>query len=164
MADTVMVGGEERTTVASRLTVLEQHTRSVAQQAAIREALSEAELAALDFRLQAAAFVIRGAWCVKFLTGKTGRHRRFMKVMGSSGTLSWGKHVGVMDRADASPYPDIDDGAARLQREQRLTDEEAARCFQVVLGQRTLHLMAMHIDEKRLWLGGINAILSGQYF
>ena len=163
---TVMINGEERTTVAGRLAELAQTARQKMQDAAIRDALSEAEMAALDFRLQAAAFVIRGAWMVKFLMGKSSaaRHKKFFKVMGSSGTLSWGKHVGVVERADASPYPDTEDGAARLRREQKLSDEEAARCFQVVLGQRTLYLMAMTVDEKRLWLGGINAILSGQYF
>ena len=86
------------------------------------------------------------------------------KVMGSSGTLTWGRHTGVIRRADAAPYPDVDDGAARLQREQRLTDEEAGRCFQVVLTHRTVFLLAGSLDEKRLWLGGINAILSGTYY
>ena len=48
-----------------------------------RRALREAEMAALDFRLQAAAFVIRGAWMVKFLMGKSSaaRHKKFFKVM-----------------------------------------------------------------------------------
>ena len=120
---------------------------------------------------QASAFVIGGAWVVKFLTGKVGRHKRFAKVMGSSGTLTWGKHVGVMARADPSPYPeDLDDGAARLQREQRVTGEEGARCFRIVLRSckgrdaGTLIVMASSSEEKRLWLAGISAILSGSCF
>jgi len=113
---TVLVEGEERTTVASRLQQMQQSVM-------YNEVLSEAELSDLDLTLQASAFVLRGAWVAKFFTGKVGRHRRFAKVTGSSGTLTWGKHVGVMARADPSPYPDdgVADGAARLQREQRVT-------------------------------------------
>ena len=85
-------------------------------------------------------------------------------MLGSSGTIVWGTQSGRVEHADPTPRPDLKDGAARLQKEQRLTDEELRRCFQVVLDNRTLLMMAASVDDKQMWVAGVNAVLSGLYF
>ena len=126
--------------------------------------MSDTERAAMDARLRAAAFVVSGGWLIKFVAGKRLRHSRFVRMLGSSGTIVWGTQSGRVEHADPTPRPDLKDGAARLQKEQRLTDEELRRCFQVVLDNRTLLMMAASVDDKQMWVAGINAVLSGLYF
>ena len=126
--------------------------------------MSDTERAAMDARLRAAAFVVSGGWLNQFVAGKRLRHSRFVRMLGSSGTIVWGTQSGRVEHADLTPRPDLKDGAARLQKEQRLTDEELRRCFQVVLDNRTLLMMAASVDDKQMWVAGINAVLSGLYF
>jgi len=128
------------------------------------DSLSKPEHAALVFRLRAARYVVQGGRLVKFLMGKRRRHGRFFRARGSSGTLQWGRRVGHLLVAEASPFPDEAQGGARLQQEQNLSDEELARCFQITLRERQLFVMAFTLESKQLWVAGINALLSGLYF
>jgi len=127
-------------------------------------ALTPTELAALDFRVRAAMHVVKGSSLTKFIMGRSKRHKRMFRVLGSSGTLTWGSHAGVILRAEHTPFPGERDGFSRLQREHKLEDEEKCRCFQVVLHERDLFLMAPSLEEKQMWVAGINALLSGLYF
>lgn len=111
------------------------------------------------------SFAAHGAHCIKFVHQRpAARHRRFFRALGSSGTLTWGSRMGQLVQAESTPYPEERDGFARLQREHALPAEECAKCFQLVLVERNLLLMAPTVEEKQLWVAGINALLSGLYF
>ena len=48
-----------------------------------------------------------------------------------------------------------------LQREQRLSEAETTRCFQVVLEGKVVALMAPDVAAKKSWVVGLGAIAGG---
>ena len=105
-------------------------------------------------RLNASKLVFRGAMLTKFVLGKRKRHLRHVRVHGADGKLSWGSNEGVALRAHA-------DAPHGLKKEQKLTDDELLRVFQVDLKGKLLVLMAPTTRERNAWVLGINAVVSG---
>jgi hypothetical protein len=101
------------------------------------QGLSSEEQLQINSRIHAAGTVLKGASLVKFVLGRRKQHSRFFKVdgTGKSARLQWGDggHRGRLLKAQAAP-------PAGLQREQRLSDDELARCFSVVLEGKVLAL------------------------
>jgi len=84
-------------------------------------------------------------------------------MKGTSGTLSWGSKYGTARRADAMPRSLDGVGTIELAKEQRLSKDELSRCFQVVLIDKQLILMAANLNDKQLWVAGINAVIRGLF-
>ena len=110
---------------------------------------------------------------------QTKRHRRFAKLVGSSGTLTWGTGSGRVRSVD-EPYPErMGAGVRTLARQQKLQGHEALCCFQVELdgkvierlssaaaqnsskSARVVFLMAPSVEEKERWVRGIRTVLEG---
>lgn len=122
--------------------------------------LSAAERKILGFRLRAATFVVAGAWCTKLTLSPSVavRQRRFLKLLSTSGTVTWGsRHQGKLLRADSSC-------AQHVLLRHNLSDAERECCLQLVLQHRTLLLLAPTVEERNLWVDGCNALLSGLYY
>jgi len=51
--------------------------------------------------------------------------------------------------------------APTIRKEQRLSEDEFGRCFQVVLDGKVLAVMAPTKQEKQMWVDGLNAIVEG---
>ena len=90
---------------------------------------------ALEFRLQAVAFVSHGAFLHKFRkSGREKLHRRFVKVTGEGlCILHWEKKSAAAVRADAEVYESCFQGADLL---------DEGTCFQVILEKRMLFFQA----------------------
>ena len=111
---------------------------------------------ALEFRLQAVAFVSHGAFLHKFRkSGREKPHRRFVKVTGGEGLciLHWEKKSAAVVRADAEVDESCFQGVDLL-------DERT--CFQVILEKRMLFFQAESPEELQLWVSGVNAIVTGE--
>ena len=69
---------------------------------------------------------------------QTKRHKRFAKLVGSSGTLTWGTGSGRVRSVD-EPYPErMGAGVRTLARQQKLQGHEALCCFQVELDGKVI--------------------------
>ena len=111
---------------------------------------------ALEFRLQAVAFVSHGAFLHKFRkSGREKPHRRFVKVTGGEGLciLHWEKKSAAVVRADAEVYESCFQGVDLL---------DEGTCFQVILEKRMLFFQAESPEELQLWVSGVNAIVTGE--
>ena len=119
--------------------------------------MAPAEQQQMEGRLNAAANVCKGGTLTKFVIGRRRRHDRFFRVEGT-GTLCrlvWSGNAHRVVRADALPGPG-------LQREQRLSDDELSRCFQLLLDGKIVALMAASRQEKQMWVDGINTVAGVQ--
>ena len=125
--------------------------------------MSADEQQGLEDRLAAAAACVKGSALIKFVLGRRKRHERFFRVenvvhlTSAQAVLRWGSggHSGRLLRAEESVGPG-------LQREQRLSNEELARCFQVVLDGKVLAVMAPEKRVKDVWVSGLNALAAGE--
>lgn len=125
----------------------------------IKGAGGEDRKAALESRLAAAGMVVRGGALVKFVLGRRQRHERFFRVEGTgmAAKLIWGASrdkSGRLLKASGVVAPTI-------RKEQRLSEDEFGRCFQVVLDGKVLAVMAPTKQEKLMWVNGLNAIVEG---
>jgi hypothetical protein len=112
----------------------------------------------LEQRLASAGAVTKGGTLVKFVLGRRKRHERFVQAKGTGkeATLSWrGGAARILKTSGGGTWE------RGLQREQRLSEEELRRCFQVVLDGKVLALMAASTAEKAMWVEGLNALVEG---
>ena len=115
----------------------------------------------MERRLQAVDACVKGGTLVKFVLGRRQRHERFFRaelLKGSrEATIVWGggSKRGRLLRVDEK-------AGSGLQREQRLSEEEVGRCFQVVIEGKALALMAASPREKLQWIEGLTAIVQGK--
>lgn len=115
----------------------------------------------LEEQLRAAAHVTHGGSLHKFRkSGRERPHRRFVRVQCGTSSLSgrrlqtvlhWDKKSAPIVRADEDIYQSCFQGEE--------TPSQPG-CFQVILDKRMLFLVADTTEERRLWVLGINAIVS----
>ena len=117
----------------------------------------------MEAQLNAVAWVTKGGTLTKFVIGRRRRHERFFRAEGTGSAchVRWGGVGGGGGGAAhrlirCDPQPGVG-----LQREQRLDDDEHARCFQLVLDGKVVAVMAASKKEKQLWVEGLNAIAAG---
>ena len=119
--------------------------------------MSSDEARAVDEKLAATQVCVKGGALVKFVLGRRRRHERFFKVEGVGETpiLKWsGGKSGRIAKVES----EVGKG---LQREQRLSDAEMGRCFQVVLDGKVVVLMAPDVQTKKTWVVGLTAARDG---
>lgn len=154
--------------------------------------LSAAERKILGFRLRAATFVVAGAWCTKLTLSPSVavRQRRFLKLLSSSGTVTWGSRHQVhsppylpmplllcspcvyslgfclshLAPAQGKVLRADSSCAQHVLLKHNLSDAERECSLQLVLQHRTLLLLAPTVEERNLWVDGCNALLSGLYY
>lgn len=129
----------------------------------LNQSLSVPQQQETAFRLEAAAAAVRGAMLTKFVLGRRKRHPRFVRVVAPNqpcnptprAKLRWGSNEGIIARLDEVP-------PAGLQKEQRLGDDELARCFAVRMADgKAVVLMAPSPRDKHAWLAGIHTVTHG---
>ena len=119
--------------------------------------MAPAEQQQMEGRLNAATNVCKGGTLVKFVIGRRRRHERFFHVEGTGMEcrLVWSGNAHRIVRAAALPGPG-------LQHEQRLSNDELSRCFQLLLDGKIVALMAGSRQEKQMWVDGINTVTGVQ--
>ena len=136
---------------------LDEMNRTLSLRLGKERGMSGAEQQSLEEKIIAAAMCVKGAALTKFVIGRRKRHERHVRVtgVGKSAMLKWGdNNSGRLLRAEESL-------TLGQRREQRLSDEEFSRCFQVVLDGKVVALMAETRNDKLKWVAGLNAIVAG---
>ena len=138
---------------------LRRHCASLADDTHWR--VNELGDAELEGNLRAAAHVTHGGMLHKFRkSGREKPHRRFVRVVGGTSSLSgrqlqaqlmWDKKSSVIVRADTEVYESCFQGEAA---------PDGPGCFQVILDKRMLFLVADTEEEKEVWVRGINAVVA----
>lgn len=114
----------------------------------------------LEDNMRAAAHVTHGGMLHKFRkSGREKPHRRFVRMTGGTTMLNgkrmpaellWDKKGAPVVRADEEVYESCFQGGQA---------PDGPGCFQVILEKRMVFLVADTVEEKSIWVRGINALV-----